>query len=92
MLEKNKHLLNQERQLREQVVFEQEALAKEIKEKQNLKIEYSNFLESNQIKENEMLKIIGEAKGHISTLKREVENLRIRNSELQEGLTNEGKT
>ena len=39
-----------------------------------------------------MLKIIGEAKGHISTLKREVENLRIRNSELQEGLTNEGKT
>ena len=91
MLEKNKHLLNQERQLREQIVFEQEALAKEIKEKQNLKIEYSNFLESNQIKENEMLKIIGEAKGHISTLKREVENLRTRNSELQEGLTNEGK-
>ena len=39
MLEKNKHLLNQERQLREQIVFEQEALAKEIKEKQNLKIE-----------------------------------------------------
>ena len=91
MLEKNKHLLNQERQLREQIVFEQEALAKEIKEKENLKIEHSKLLESSKNKEIKMLKEVGEAKGHISTLNREVESLRTRNSELQDGLTNEGK-
>ena len=32
MLEKNKQFLYQEKQLREQIIFEQESLAKEIKE------------------------------------------------------------
>ena len=90
MLEKNKHLLNQERQLREQIIFEQEALSKEIKEKEKLKIEHLKLQERNKIKETEMFKDLEEARRHVATLNCEVKNLRSRNSELQYGLTKEG--
>merc|ERR1712115_265001 len=62
MLEKNKHLLDQERQLREQIIFEQEALSKEIKEKEKLKIEHSKLQERNKTKETEMSKDFEEAR------------------------------
>ena len=90
MLEKNKHLLNQERQLREQIIFEQEALSKEIQEKEKLKIEHSKLQERNKTKETEMSKDFEEARRHVATLNCEVKNLRSRNSELQYGLTKEG--
>ena len=90
MLEKNKHLLNQERQLREQIIFEQEALSKEIKEKEKLKIEHLKLQERNKIKETEMYKDFEEARRHVATLNCEVKNLRSRNSELQYGLTKKG--
>lgn len=91
IIEKNKKYLQQERQLREQIIFEQNALSKEIKLKENLQIEHSKLQESNKIKENEILKDLWEARRHFSTLNREVKNLRSRNSELQDGLRNEGK-
>ena len=69
MLEKNKHLLNQERQLREQIIFEQEALSKEIKEKEKLKIEHSKLQETNKTKETEMFKDLEEARRQHSTVK-----------------------
>ena len=92
MIEKNKKNLQQERQLREQIIFEQDALSREIKFKENLQIEHSKLQESNKIKENEILKDFGEARRHISALYGEVKNLRSRNSELQDGFRNEGKS
>ena len=86
MLDNNKHLLNQERQLREQIIFEQEALSIEINENEKLKIEYSKLHERNKIKETDF----EEARIHVATLNCEVKTLRLRNSELQYGLTNEG--
>ena len=90
MLDNNKHLLNQERQLREQIIFEQEALSIEINENEKLKIEYSKLQERNKIKETEIFKDFEEARRHVATLNCEVKTLRLRNSELQYGLTNEG--
>ena len=92
IIEKNKKHLQLERQLREQIIFEQDALSREIKCKENLKIKHSKLQKSNKIKENQILKDFGEARRHISALYGEVKNLRSRNSELQDGYRNEGKS
>ena len=92
IIEKNKKHLQLERQLREQIIFEQDALSREIKCKENLKMKHSKLQKSNKIKENQILKDFGEARRHISALYGEVKNLRSRNSELQDGYRNEGKS
>ena len=89
-LNDKKYHLNKERKLREQIIAEQEALSREIKEKECLKIKHSEKEESYKKNEKELLNELGEEKRKVSRLHREVNIKTKLNEELKEGLTLEG--
>ena len=89
-LNDKKYHLNKERKLREQIIAEQEALSREIKEKECLKIKHSEKEESYKKNEKELLNELGEEKREVSRLHREVNIKTKLNEELKEGLTLEG--